>query len=347
MAESRGPWGSVVPNWANLTVHAGCVSPGSGGWAITPCTCFGALEQARKAACASNLKQIGIACQAWAAGHKQNWPCGYDPKSERWDEVGGTRSEDRRRPGRQRSRQLQHRQPVVAASRRASCRTPVCSSARDGVTKAEPDGIALYGKVARPRFPRPARSCSYSFQNVLPGSSGYVLTSSASPALAVAADANPMRRDFWSGAPDGSKNGVTDKRLAENLTWRCPAGERPRGHGNSTAPTTTSRARTSCTWTATSSGRTTRIAARRYDNIWLPQVYGAARRDDLPQAGLRRIWRRCGPTTARPATTAARRCPLRIGLTRSWYREGSYKFHVAGFKLQAISPKRYNLIALP
>ncbi len=50
----------------------------------------------------------------------------------------------------------------------------------------------------------------------------YILTSSASPNLVVAADANPMRRDFWSGAPGGVKNGATDKYLAAKPDFQVP-----------------------------------------------------------------------------------------------------------------------------
>ena len=54
---------------------------------------FGALEEANKAACKANLKQIGTACQAWASGHKQQWPCMFTKDSTAWDQIGQTRDQ--------------------------------------------------------------------------------------------------------------------------------------------------------------------------------------------------------------------------------------------------------------
>jgi prepilin-type processing-associated H-X9-DG protein len=57
--------------------------------------------------------------------------------------------------------------------------------------------------------------CTYSYQNVLGQYRLHQTAARISTQYAVAADANPMRRDFWSGAPGGVRNGVTDRMLAQ------------------------------------------------------------------------------------------------------------------------------------
>ncbi|MCX5682398.1 MAG: hypothetical protein NT049_01775 [Planctomycetota bacterium] len=61
--------------------------------------------------------------------------------------------------------------------------------------------------------------CTYSYQNLLGQYKLTQTTARISTQYAVAADANPMRRDFWSGAPGGVRNGVTDKMLARKPTF--------------------------------------------------------------------------------------------------------------------------------
>ena len=174
--------------------------------------------------CANNLKQIGTACQWWATAHRQTWPKGYGEGSTRWDDVGNTRA-DAWSPSRDggdppSEEPADNKQPVQSNS--ASLWLVVASA---GLT---PDVFlcdkakyvnrqACMRDYTAVRDFRGETFVSYSYQNVL---GPYKLTQTSaypnSTQFAVAADANPMRRDFWSGAPGGGVPiGATNKKLAE------------------------------------------------------------------------------------------------------------------------------------
>ena len=178
-----------------------------------------ALEKANQAACKSNLKQIGTACQTWATGHRQKWPDVLNDGSTRWDEIGMSRSdrvdasedvpEDFEQVGLQDG-------PVdsntanfwrLVASAGMTIDVFLCPSAghlRDNT-------VVLFDQVKDFRGPR---FVSYSYQNVL-GMYALTQTGAEQPsALAVAADANPQRSDFWSDAPGTTVDeGATDIKL--------------------------------------------------------------------------------------------------------------------------------------
>ena len=185
---------------------------------------YSALEKANQAACKSNLKQIGTACQTWATGHRQRWPDVLNDGSTHWDEIGLSRS-DRVEPAEEVPEEFEQvgleTGPVnsntanfwrLVASAGMTIDVFLCPSAghlRD-------DTVVLFDQVKDFRGPR---FVSYSYQNVL-GLYSLTQTGAEQPsALAVAADANPQRADFWSGAPGTSvdeKDGATDIKLDQN-----------------------------------------------------------------------------------------------------------------------------------
>lgn len=91
----------------------------------------------------------------------------------------------------------------------------VCPNAGHRNPDAEADGSRL-------RDFRSEAACSYSFQNVL-GEYALLDGQGNASALAVAADANPLRRDFWSGAPGAEGEGLTDRQLARKPTFVAEA----------------------------------------------------------------------------------------------------------------------------
>jgi len=203
---------------------------------------IGTMERASIVQCANNLSQIGRACQAWAIDHRQTFPDAFSEQSKRWYDVGNTRTdqwnpvENEGQPPS--SRPGDNGQPVqsntanlwavLAAGYMENPEAFICPSAqRDGLYEAD----ATLSDYKTVRDFRGERFCSYSFQNVL---GPYALKSSGNRDLAIAADANPMRRDFWCGGPAGGKAGVTDRKLAEKPSfevkeWNAKAGlSRPR-----------------------------------------------------------------------------------------------------------------------
>jgi len=183
---------------------------------------YGALEEANRAACKNNLKQIGTACQNWAASHRQRWPDVFTADSDRWDEVGNTRQDyyDVTRPDQRQDDQPpedKDGEPIrsntanlwkLISGAGASVEMFICPS-----TNHEPDDrVTRFDDV---RDFRNENYISYSYQNVL-GPYSLTQTGAAQPSrLAVAADANPQRADFYGKAPRGQGEGVTDLKLKE------------------------------------------------------------------------------------------------------------------------------------
>jgi prepilin-type processing-associated H-X9-DG protein len=160
---------------------------------------------AERASCSNNLSQIGKAAQAYAAAHKQAWPDAFTDESHAWNEVGNTRTRDTDNGAAPQSNTVNVY--VLFRAGFLGPRSCLCPSVTEKTEKA--------ARFETLRDFAGEAYCSYSFQNQL---GPYGLTSRSSinaTALAVAADANPLRRDFWSGAPGGVKAGASDKRLAK------------------------------------------------------------------------------------------------------------------------------------
>jgi prepilin-type processing-associated H-X9-DG protein len=183
-----------------------------------------ALEFNNRTPCGNNLKQIGYACQQWTMSHGKAWP--DDEGGDRWDKVGNTRT-DAWSPTRNTGKP-----PAVEAADNGlpiqSNTAPfwrlvssagfepcvfVCPSVRD------PRDMKFEKACSQLRDFRGETFVSYSYQNMLGQFKLYNTTARISTQYAVAADANPMRRDFWSGAPGGVRNGVTDRMLAKKPTF--------------------------------------------------------------------------------------------------------------------------------
>lgn len=187
---------------------------------------MGALDEANKSACGSNLKQIGTACSTYASSHKQKWPDVYSPGdagSTNWDKVGASRPADQVLPG---------AEPAVAVEP-VNTPGPLNSNlanfwvliANAGMTvdiflcpSAGHRRDATVTDAKKVRDFRGMEYCSYSYQNVLGPYTLTTTSASQSTQMAVASDANPMRGDFWSQAPGDklSGEGVTDKYFADN-----------------------------------------------------------------------------------------------------------------------------------
>jgi prepilin-type processing-associated H-X9-DG protein len=176
---------------------------------------------ALRTACQYNLKQIGTACQIWAADHRQYWP-DIMRTSKRWDEVGSTRTDtyDPDKPGdKDRTDGIAPGDTggevnsntanfwALIAYSGASPLMFVCPST-DHIMD---DRVVAFDEV---RDFRNELYRSYSYQNVL-GHYDLLQTGSDQPSLLpVVADASPLRRNFWSGAPGGVTRGATDRHLA-------------------------------------------------------------------------------------------------------------------------------------
>jgi len=192
---------------------------------------LGALELARRAACANNLSQIGKACQAYSASHNQNWPKVWSTTASStaggaggagapggWDYIGGTRSG-----------QIPPADPDKGAGtavesntanlwlliKSGLCENPavfICPSAAGAVADT---AISDYTRVRDFGAPE---NVSYSYQNVF---DRYRLSSAASPQLAVCADASPCRADFQGGgsAIESYFGTAATKPKYENADW--------------------------------------------------------------------------------------------------------------------------------
>jgi len=160
----------------------------------------------------------------WATAHQQKWPDKFTGDSRNWDQVGKTRKDwydvaggmdiptDIRAEDSTGEKINSNTTNLWALVAQAGLSVDIfiCPS-NSGHQR---DGTVI--EFNRVRDFRAEIFCSYSYQNVL---GPYTLsTSSAAQAteLAVMADANPMRRDFWSGSPAGGvADGVTDRALRE------------------------------------------------------------------------------------------------------------------------------------
>ena len=208
---------------------------------------YSALEKANQAACKNNLKQIGTACQTWATGHRQKWPDVLNDGSEQWDDVGQSRT-DKLRPDEEIPKETE--EPTdngnsvdsntanfwrLIASAGMTVDVFLCPSAghwRD-------DTVVRFDQV---KDFRGVKFVSYSYQNVL-GPYQLTQTGAEQPsALAVAADANPQRGDFWGDAPgDSVSEGATDLKLRkqahfeqddDTVEWNESLGESGIPEGN-------------------------------------------------------------------------------------------------------------------
>jgi prepilin-type N-terminal cleavage/methylation domain-containing protein/prepilin-type processing-associated H-X9-DG protein len=155
--------------------------------ALTPALIW-ALEQGRRAVCAGNLHQIGLACRAWSTSHRQQWPDAYrNVAGETWHDIGSAREGGA--PGEMPAALRSNTANFWLLIRTGIAEAPglfVCPSAGH----LPDESVADFATVWDFKGPE---NVSYSYQNVL---GPYVLTDSVGGNLAVAADANPQRADF-------------------------------------------------------------------------------------------------------------------------------------------------------
>ena len=182
---------------------------------------YGALELANRTSCANNLKQIGTSCQQWATSHRQKWPKGYTSNAKSWDQVGKCRQDwfDFNQEPTTDQKAMDNTNATIESNTASLWQLVKSAGLSPDVFLCPSQSGALrdttvtdYSRVSDFRN---QLYISYSYQNVV---GNYVLTQTGakvSTQFAVAADANPMRADFWSGAPNGIASGVTDKKLLE------------------------------------------------------------------------------------------------------------------------------------
>jgi len=183
-----------------------------------------AVQAARRASCRYNLMQIGQACRAYAAAHKERWPDAFPPYVDRWDDVGGTRTDQwgtgpgggpppRAEAGDAEGAAVESNTASLWMLVAAGYLTPACLVCPGAADHLRDETVTQYEEV---RDFRGDRFCSYSYQNVL-GPYGLSEAATDRPAdLAIAADASPLRRDWRTGA---GTPGKTDARMARKPTW--------------------------------------------------------------------------------------------------------------------------------
>jgi prepilin-type N-terminal cleavage/methylation domain-containing protein/prepilin-type processing-associated H-X9-DG protein len=179
---------------------------------------FSALEQANRASCANNLSQIGKACQTYSSSHKQRWPDVFASDSASWDLVGNTRDDHANPPNLRLTAAAPGDIPankvesntanfwMLIASMGLTPDVFVCPS--QDMHEAD-KAVADYNSV---RDFANELYVSYSYQNVF-GAGSLTSTSGRATNFAVAADANPQRRDFFkvtTGTPVLTDDGQTD-----------------------------------------------------------------------------------------------------------------------------------------
>jgi len=193
----------------------------------------GVIAEANMIACRNNLLQIGTALQNWASWHHDAYPDVFQADSTHWNDVGNTRT-DEWEPARDPA------DPPEAEP--GDNGTPIQSNTANlwklVAAAGAPEGVFIC--PGRGRWPRDVAErsddwlhhggfdydevrdfrgelyCHYSFQNVL---GAYILKQPGSyqpSRMVVVADASPLRRDVWSGAPDGVADGATDEYLADD-----------------------------------------------------------------------------------------------------------------------------------
>jgi prepilin-type N-terminal cleavage/methylation domain-containing protein len=182
---------------------------------------LGALELARRASCANNLSQIGKACSTYAASHQQAWPKAWTTSTgttaTAWDKIGATRSGTAQTPDDTGKTIESGTANLWLLIKSGLCENPavfVCPSAQGATADTS---VTVYNQVRD--FAQP-ENCSYSYQNVY---GTYKLTSAASPQLAVAADANPLRADFQ-GSTGAESAYCGTSPTYENVDWGAISG---------------------------------------------------------------------------------------------------------------------------
>jgi prepilin-type processing-associated H-X9-DG protein len=188
-----------------LELIALCAILGFLGAILLPAVLTSPQTPSLRVLCANNLNQIGMALRIWAATHSGRWPDVFTEESEAWNEVGGTCAADGSDNGR----------PVASNTANFWVLAPTgyltpevfqcpASAFWKPDSAADPSRLRDFCHEA---------ACSYSLQNLL---GPYALSDGQgnASALPVAADASPLRRDFWSGAPGAAGKGATDRELA-------------------------------------------------------------------------------------------------------------------------------------
>jgi len=195
-------------------------------------TVLNVIADANRAMCQNNLKQICVALQNWASSHRDAYPDVFQSNSTHWNDIGNTRT-DEWEPARDpadppEAEPGDNSMPIqsntanfwkLILSAGASPDMFICPDSG----RRPPDVVRPYEAVGHEdgkgfdydsvRDFRGEVYCHYSFQNVL-GPYTLKQTGSDQPSrLAVAADASPLRRDVWSGAPGGVTRGATDRHL--------------------------------------------------------------------------------------------------------------------------------------